>query len=229
MEKRNPVEIVPAILPRDFSEITEKVELVKGLVKTVQIDICDGHFVSSFTWPYKKHDNSFEKMLHEEDGLPDWQDIDYEFDLMVDDPENVVDDWVIIGATRIILHAEAKGDVAGAIKKIVGKVEIGLALNVDTSADIIDEIVSRGGQIDFIQLMGIDHIGYQGQAFDERVIDKIKAVKKKYPDMPISIDGGVSLNNAGTLTNASADRLIVGSAIFESENPIEAVLKFKDL
>jgi ribulose-phosphate 3-epimerase len=251
------LEIIPAILPRTFGEIAEKVELIKSLVKTVQIDICDGHFVNSFTWPYKKHDDTFEKMLNEEEGLPDWQELDYEFDLMVDHPENVIEDWVSVGATRIILHAEAKGDVAGAVIKLKDRVQVGLALNIDTPIEVIDQVVSKAaetfnrdtktphkdidhridnaglinndGIISCIQLMGIDHIGFQGQKFDEKVIEKIKTVRSKYPDILISIDGGVSLENAEKLISAGADRLIVGSAIFEAENPMEMVEKFKSL
>ncbi len=225
--KMKKIQIIPAILPRDFAEITEKVELVKGFVKNIQIDICDGHFVPSFTWPYKKHDDSFEKMLKEEEGLPDWQDIDYEFDLMVDKPEAVVDDWVAVGATRIIIHAEAKGDVAGAVKSLQGRAEVGLAFNIDTPVQIpagVDE-----DEISFFQLMGIDHVGFQGQDFDDKVIDKIKLAKKNYSNMPISIDGGVSLETAEKLIAAGADRLVVGSAIFNEENPVDAVMRFKGL
>ena len=38
------MEILPAILPRDFDEIEEKAELIKGVSPIVQIDICDGNF-----------------------------------------------------------------------------------------------------------------------------------------------------------------------------------------
>ena len=115
MTRHHKIEIIPAILPSDFREILEKADLVKGFTKTIQIDICDGHFVPSFTWPYIKHDDSYERMLHEEDGLPFWKELDYEFDLMVDHPEKIIEDWVMVGATRIVIHAEAKGDVVGAI------------------------------------------------------------------------------------------------------------------
>ncbi len=225
--KRQKTQIIPAILPRDFAEIAEKVELVKGFVKNIQIDICDGHFVPSFTWPYKKHDDSFEKMLKEQEGLPDWQNIDYEFDLMVNKPEDVVDDWVAVGAARIIIHAEAKGDVVAAVKSLQGRAEVGLAFNIDTPVQIPEGI--EADQVSFFQLMGIDRVGFQGQDFDAKVIEKIRSTKEKYPDIPISIDGGVSLETATKLLAAGADRLVVGSAIFNEENPIDAVMKFKSL
>ena len=221
------IEIIPAILPRNFAEVLDKASLVKEFVKTIQIDICDGHFVPSYTWPYKKHDDSYEKMLHEEEGLPFWQDIDYEFDLMVNKPEDVVDDWVLVGATRIIIHVESKGDVVGAIKKLAGRAEVGLAFNIDTPVEIPVGVTIE--DISSFQLMGIDHIGFQGQNFDKKVIYKIKTTKAKYPSIPISVDGGVSLETAPELIAAGADRLIVGSAIFDSDNAIDAVMKLKDI
>ena len=104
----------------------------------------------------------------------------------------------------------------------IGRSEIGLAFNIDTPVEI-------PAGVDFIQLMGIDRVGYQGQKFDEKVIEKIRATRVKYPDLPISIDGAVSLETAPMLIAAGANRLVIGSAIFESDNPIDAIAKFKSL
>ncbi|TAK94493.1 hypothetical protein EPO05_06310 [Patescibacteria group bacterium] len=225
------IEIIPAILPKDFGELEEKVGLIQGLVKTVQVDICDGQFVPNATWPYRKHDDSFEKIVHEDEGLPAWEKLNYEFDLMVNHPEKVVDEWVQAGATRIIIHIESKGDVAGAVQSLAGRVDIGLALNIETSIEELQvpSYKLQEGNIQFVQLMGIDRIGFQAQEFDEKVIGRVKQVRLKYPGLPISIDGGVSLDNARQLIEAGADRLVVGSAIFESDNFIEALEKFKRL
>lgn len=222
-------EIIPAILPRDFTELEEKIGLVKDAVKTVQIDVCDGQFTPQASWPYRKHDDSFEKIIHEDDGLPGWEKLNFEIDLMANKPEERVEEWVTAGATRIILHVESKGDVEQAIKMLKDRVEIGLALNIDTPISEIGNprLGIAEGSVQFIQLMGIDHIGFQGQEFDVKVVDKIKAVKKMCPQFPVSIDGGVSLANARQLIDAGADRLIVGSAIFDSDNFLEAIKEFK--
>ncbi len=219
-------EIIPAILPQDFAEIEDKIGLIKAATKIVQVDICDGHFVPNFTWPYKKKDNTFEQIIREDEGLPGWEQLDYEFDLMVDNPEKVVDDWVSVGATRIIIHVEAKGNVAEAVEKLVGRIDIGLALNIDTPIDALKPFADR---IQFVQCMGIDHVGFQGQEFDEKVVKKVRAVKETFPDLLVSVDGGVSLDNAGQLIEAGADRLVIGSAIFAAENPLSAIAEFQAL
>ena len=66
--------------------------------------------------------------------------------------------------------------------------------------------------------MGITKIGFQGQAFDPRVLSKIREVKEKYPSFLIQIDGGVSMATAEQMKLAGADRLIVGSALFNSND-----------
>ncbi len=224
-------EIIPAILPQDFAEIEDKVSLIKGATKIVQVDICDGHFVPSFTWPYKKKDNTFEQIIREDEALPAWEEVDYEFDLMVNNPEKIVDDWVSAGAARVIIHIEAKGNVAEAVEKLVGRIDVGLALNIDTPVEILKDpkFGVAVGKVQFVQCMGIDNVGFQHQAFDEKVVKKVAAIKKAFPDLLISVDGGVSLDNASSLIDAGADRLVVGSAIFAAENPLSAIAEFQML
>lgn len=219
-------EIIPAILPMQFSELEDHIELIKGFTKTVQIDVCDGQFTPSPSWPYKKHDENFESITKEERGLPGWEVFNFEIDLMVNRPEENIDRWVSAGATRIIIHAESRGDINGAIQNLKGRAEIGLALNIETGIEIIEEYKD---DIQFIQCMGIDHIGFQGQEFDSKVLDRVKEIRAMYPEMIISVDGGVSLQNAAKLIEAGANRLVVGSAIFGSDNPIDAVQNFKAL
>ena len=225
-DTKRKIEIIPAILPIDFADLNEKIEQILGFSKTVQVDICDGQFTPSPSWPLRKPDDNFEKLAKQEDGLPGWQKLNYEFDLMVNRPEEVVEQWVEAGATRIIVHIESRGDVLGALEKLVDKAEVGLALNMDTPINTIEQYK---GLISSVQLMAIDHIGFQGQKFNEKVLDRIEQIKESYPGLQITIDGGVSLDNAISLIEAGADRLIVGSAIFESDNPLDTLQKFKSL
>ena len=219
-------EIIPAILPMDFAEIEDKVSFVVGKVKTVQVDICDGQFTPQPTWPYRKHDDTFEKLKREEEGMPLWKELNYEFDLMVNNPHEVVEDWVSAGASRVIIHAEVKGGFEKALDMLAGRVEVGVALAEDTDLKILLPYVEK---LNFIQLMGIDNVGFQHQDFDDRVLGRIKEARILYPGLPISIDGGVSLETASAIIAAGADRLVIGSAVFGSDNPVEAVDNFKDL
>jgi ribulose-phosphate 3-epimerase len=218
------MEIIPAILPKDFYEIENKVEQIKGLVEIVQVDICDGKFVPSFTWPYKKHDINYEEILREERGMPYWEDVNYEFDLMVSEPN--LTDWITAGATRIIVHAESVNSLESIVSQYASVVELGIALNVDTEIDVIAPYVDR---IAFVQCMGISKIGFQGQNFNEKVLEKIKSIKSRWSNLIISVDGGVSLESAKLLKEVGVSRLVAGSSIFGSGNIPEAIHNFKQI
>lgn len=214
------MEIIPAILPKDYAELEEKIELIKGIAPMVQIDICDGKFVPQAGWPYKKQDNNFDAILKEEKGMPYWEDVDFEIDLMMADPEQEVEHWLTTGAKRIIIHLESTKNMDRIIGELQGLVEIGIAIGLDTPVDDIAPFIH---DIDVVQCMGIKRIGFQGEPFDERVLEKVRELKARFPERLVSVDGGVNMETAEQLREAGADRLIVGSAIFASENVVQAL------
>lgn len=225
---KNNTEIVPAILPEDYDEICDKVGQVKGFVKTVQIDICDGSFVPRLSWPYQNDDDGiFDRIVHEDEGLPAWQEVNYEFDLMVNWRNvNEVERWVQAGATRLIFHVESKGPLEEVIAAVTGRVEIGLALNVETDISILEKYLDK---IQYVQLMGIDRIGFQGEGFDTRVVEKTASVHARFPELIIAIDGGVSPDNIHALKEAGATRFAVGSHLFAAENMLGTLRNLQNL
>ncbi|KKW14478.1 MAG: Ribulose-phosphate 3-epimerase, partial [Parcubacteria group bacterium GW2011_GWA2_50_10b] len=74
--------------------------------------------------------------------------------------------------------------------------------------------------VDFIHLMSIEEIGEQGHPFDERIFDRIKQVKEKFPELKISVDGGINVENYQRLQATGADRLVVGSNFRELWNSL---------
>jgi len=154
-----------------------------------------------------------------------WEDIDYEFDLMIDNPnEDDARKWLSAGAERIVLHYESSKDLNPIIAILSGLVEIGISINLNTD---IKELEKYKDKIQFIQCMGIRKIGFQGQKFDPDTIEKVKSLKQMYTNLKVQVDGGVSLENASLLKNAGVDRLIVGSALFETEDIVHSFEEFK--
>jgi ribulose-phosphate 3-epimerase len=105
-------------------------------------------------------------------------------------------------------------------------VELGVALGLDTPIDAIAPFIHA---VNFVQFMGIAKIGYQGQPFDERVICRIKNLRGAHSEVIISVDGGVNLETAPLLLEAGADRLVVGSAIFESGDIKKTIAHFQTI
>lgn len=221
------IEIIPAILRKSFKDIERDLERVHGVAPRVQIDVVDGRFAHGATWPY--HDReSFEKILAEEEGLPHWQDFDFEFDLMIEDPHLRVMDFVRAGASRVVIHADSHGAVEG-LRKVADlreddgrgafSVSTGLALLPNMQPDVLDSFDTL---YDYVQVMGIDHVGKQGQPFDDHALALIERLRRRYPDLPIQVDGGVSAEHIPALVRAGATSLIVGSAIFGADDAIAA-------
>lgn len=139
-------------------------------------------------------------------------DKDFEVHLMVDNPGSIASKWVERGAKRIIVH-----EVDSALSSCRENAEVGIAIEVDKS---LDEFAPFFDFVDFIHLMSIKEIGHQGHPFDERVFAHIKEAKEKYPHLPVSVDGGITLENYKKLQEAGADRLVVGSHFKEIWNSL---------
>ena len=216
------MEIIPAIIPRDYNDLKEKIDQVKDFVDHIQIDITDGIFVHSKSWPYNDFIWSSGILLE----LPYSDSCDFEFDLMIKKPEDSINDWTTEGAKRVIIHIESTSNMSEIISRLKGKVEIGLAFNIETPFGLYAEFLS---QVDFVQLMGIEKIGFQGEPFTEKVFEKIKDLKERKPDVIISVDGGVNFENAKRLAEAGVSRVAVGSAIFESNNIEMEISRFKKI
>lgn len=215
-------EIIPAIIPASYDDLRNKIGLVKGLVSCVQVDITDGVFVPEKSWPI--NDEMWGSGIHLD--FPFCDICNFELDLMVKNPEERLIDWVAMGASRIVFHIESTSKIKEIINELKGKTAIGLAFDINTLDELYSDIIEK---VDFVQLMGIEKIGFQGQPFSEKVLDKIKNLRKRHPSLVISVDGGVSLENAKSLIDAGADRLVVGSAIFGSDDIKGTIGKFKQV
>lgn len=231
------IEIIPAIMPESIDEISDKAGLVAPYVDMVQLDIMDGRFVKARTWPYFANDYSFDALVAEEEGMPLWDKIDYEVDLMVEHPEKVIQKWITAGAKRIIVHIESTDKMDEIVREFRQRfayspipserlVEFVLAIGLETP---VDALLPYLEDIDGVQFMGIAQIGLQGEPLDERVIDRMREFHNAHPEVIISVDGGVTLDNARLLYNSGARRLVSGSGIYKSSNIPETIELFKNV
>ena len=220
------IEIIPAVLPKSYRDIENAVAKVGDTVTTMQIDFVDGTFATSRTWPYTNKDQDrLDALLREEEGLPLWDEMNYEFDLMLADPLGDIETFIALGPARIIFHIESFLARDGGVESLVSyfeslpevvrtTIDFGVAINIDTD---IEHLVPCLPYITAIQCMGITHVGFQGQAFDPRVIDVVAALSALYPEIAISVDGGMNLETAPLVAKAGASRIVAGSAVFGGE------------
>lgn len=213
--------VVPAIIPKTREQMEEEIKKVSGFVSLIQIDISDGLFTPFKTWPFNGQDvEYFENLKSETEGLPLWEKIDYEFHLMIQNPEDYVESFIHAGASSIIVQIEAVNNFEKIIE-ICKENEVSLGVAVKPKTDI-EKIKAVADKADFIQVMGSDLLGKHGTVLEDRAVERIKELRALYPEKAIAIDIGVNDDTKVLLIEAGATKLVSGSAIFGYKNPEEA-------
>lgn len=224
--------VVPAVLPSSRTELEETLALLASFpsVHRIQIDVVDGRFASPASWPYSAP-GEMQDRIDRDEMLPALDRIEYEIDLMCLDAERAADAWLALGASRLTFHTESAIDLGRLFAAVharygQGIVSLGLALNIETSIALVEPHLEHVG---YVQFMGIARIGRQGQPFDERVLEKIRAFHAKHPHVALQVDGGVSLDTARELLAAGVSSLVVGSRIVRAADPAAEIAKFEAL
>lgn len=238
--------VTPAILPISYRELSERLQKIASIVDWVQIDVVDGVYAPNKTWPYAGDtEHMFPLIVKQDEPMPYWDSMNFEIDLMVSDPLDQIDSWIATGAMRFVIHIDSV-DLETCIKiaeKIEEKgVEMILGFGVNSSMDKLQEYISviesperpyhsqrNRKVVNWIQCMGIERIGFQGEPFAEKTLDTIRQIKEKIPYILVSVDGAVNLETAPRLVEAGADRLVVGSALFKSQSLTETLTSISDM
>jgi len=111
-----------------------------------------------------------------------------------------------LGPRRIVLHIESMLDPEKSLNEfssLRGIVEIGLSFDDDYEVTELDKYMDL---VDFVQVMGIDEIGKQGEPFEPRSLYNIEYLHNKFPEMPISVDGSVNVDTIEEFVKAGATR-----------------------
>jgi len=185
----------------------------------IHVDVMDGHFVPNLTFGPQ-----LVASLREKTSLP------LDVHLMVDNPRSFIPLFAKAGADWISVHVEASVHLHKDITLIKEyDKKAGLALNPATPLPLMNEILE---ELDFVLLMTVNP-GWGGQEFIQSCHSKISRlrswIREQKLEIPIQIDGGVSLSNMEELIKDGADILVVGSAVFGEKNPREAITKMKKM
>lgn len=203
--------IIPAILASDPADLKEKLGMLKGHTNWLHIDIMDGKFVQNVSV------NLFE--LGEA-----YQFFNLEIHLMVQDPLYYFEDCDAVGAKRVIFHWDAAKDVENVLEESKKHhFHAGIALNPQIGPEVVGSVKTI---VDSFLIMSVIP-GAQGQEFIPQVLEKIPTVRKLFPRLLIGVDGGVNEGNISRVFAKGADYVAVGSGIFNTSNPLEALRKLE--
>lgn len=200
------MKIIPAILATSEEEYQQKLsELEKNNpleFDWIQIDLMDNKFVQN-------------QSITPEIITRNPTKFKIETQLMVEYPENWIDELVEIPIARIVFPVEDQSGIAERITHIKNHgIEVGLSINPETSIEALEPYVN---QIDLVLIMSVNP-GFGGQQFQPQAIEKIKEIKQKNWPVTIEVDGGINKDVLQDLEEAGADNLVIGSHISEIIN-----------
>lgn len=214
MNRTNGVIISPSILSADFTRLGEEiVEVQKAGADWLHIDVMDGCFVPNITiGPLVV---AAAKRV---------ADIPLDVHLMIDSPDNFLEDFQQSGANVLSVHPEACNHLHRTLTRIreLG-MKAGASLNPSTPLQVVENVLA---ELDVLMLMTVNP-GFGGQSFIRTMLPKIKAARKMIDDsgfdILLEVDGGVSPTTAPGLLDEGVDVFVAGSAVFNSPPYEEAI------
>ena len=212
------IKIAPSILSADFSKLGEEIiKIAVAGADMVHIDVMDGHFVPNLTLGAP-----IVKSLRKITDLP------FDVHLMINNPENLIDDFIDAGADIITVHMESTNHLHRLIQKIKSKgVKAAVSLNPATPLNTLDEILS---DLDMVLLMSVNP-GFGGQSFIPATLDKLARLREmitaKNLNIDIQVDGGINVETAPEVIKHGANILVAGSAVYGSKDIKDTIAKLK--
>jgi ribulose-phosphate 3-epimerase len=208
------IEIAPSILASDFSRLADEIRKVTdGGADAIHVDVMDGHFVPNISIGIPVVES-----LHKATRLP------LDVHLMIERPEEYIEEFVQAGANRVLVHQEATVhlDRALAMVREFGA-EAGVVVNPATPVAMLHDILDR---VDTVLVMSVNP-GFGGQKFIPGSFEKIRHLNQwraRYNSgFRIEVDGGVERDNIGELAQAGVNTFVAGTSIFHAPDPAVAV------
>jgi ribulose-phosphate 3-epimerase len=213
------VKIAPSILAADFANLSNEIKDVEaGGADYIHVDVMDGHFVPNITLG-----PMIVKAIRPFTNLP------LDVHLMIENPDHYIEAFAEAGSDYITVHAEATPHLHRTIQLIKSKgIKAGAVLNPGTPVEMIKHVVE---DLDMVLLMTVNP-GFGGQSFINSVVPKIRAVKELAeqfnPSLEIEVDGGVTTETARLCTEAGANVLVAGSAIYNKKDRGQAIAAIRE-
>ncbi len=197
----------PSILAADFANLAEEVRRAqRGGADLVHFDVMDNHFVPNLT---------VGPMVAA--SLSAAIDLPIDAHLQMTNPDNLIPSFAEAGVASITVQPEGVTHLHRTLQLIRSRgCEAGVALNPTSPPELIQWALPF---VDYINVMSVNP-GFGGQDFIPEMVEKVRRLKEM-TDVPIEVDGGITVETAPLMVEAGAQILIAGSAVFRGDPATE--------
>ncbi|BAE60503.1 unnamed protein product [Aspergillus oryzae RIB40] len=108
--------------------------------------------------------------------------------------------------------------------------QAGIAIKPDTPVDVLWEILESKDEKerpDMVLVMTV-YPGFGGQKFMASELPKVQALRERYPNLNIEVDGGLGLGTVDQAAEAGANVIVAGSAVFGAQDPADVIAKLRE-
>lgn len=212
--------VAPSMLSADFGNLAKDIEMInRSEADWIHADIMDGVFVPniSFGFPVLKHVKRLARKP-------------LDVHLMIVNPEKFIPEVKAVGADIMNVHYEACTHLHRVVQQIrEAGMKPAVTINPATPVCLLKDILP---EVYMVLVMSVNP-GFGGQKFIEHSVEKVRELRKliqlMHSDALIEVDGGVNLDTGRQLTDAGADVLVAGNAVFSASEPEAFIHELKSL
>ena len=150
--------------------------------------------------------------------------------LMIEDPDRYAPVFIRAGADQVSVHQEACPHLDRTLRMIHEEGALaGVVINPATPVTTLTEVLDVA---DYVLIMSVNP-GFGGQHFMARALDKVRELdclrRERHLQLPIEIDGGITLENLQEVIRAGCDWVVTGSSVFHSPDPAATVAAMRQV
>lgn len=197
------VELLPAILTKSLETFQLQVHQAENFATMVHVDVTDG-----IATPFRSL--GMTEIASNRPSIP------FEIHAMLQQLDVHVHDFLELAPVRVIVDPKTTKDFKEFCQRLKEK-SIGCGVFVTPASHAMDlrPFLSLVEQVTFVTVTA----GAQGGSLQRSVIAAARAFRQDHPRMAMEIDGGVKQENTELVLSTQPDRVAVGSALWESNDP----------
>jgi ribulose-phosphate 3-epimerase len=199
------ISICPTVTAYNPHQYRAQIERLQPFAKRIHIDLMDGEFTPNTS------------QTLEQTWWP--EELQADIHLMYQQPMNFIDQLIQLHPEMVVIQAEADVNHAEFAQRLHKQgIQVGLSILQGTSVESVAEILPNFDQT----LVFSGNLGEHGGKADLHLLDKVREIREKFPEMEISWDGGINAENAAQLIEAGVTVLNAGGYIHNASDPAQA-------